>query len=218
MVKILLMEDDAVLSSILLDYLRESWQVDYAYNTQEVYVKLENIRYDLFIFDINVVGQSGLELLKELREFNNTTPTIIITAYTDTDYLKQAFEFGACDYVKKPFDLEELNARILNTKTIFNIQNDTQIEISHNIYFNISKKQIINNDEIFTISAKDSKILEYFLKNQKRVITAEELTQNIWDFDNMPSDATVRSHIRTLRELIGKNKINTIRGSGYTYE
>ncbi len=216
--KILLMEDDVVLSDILLDFLRESWQVDYAYNTQEVYEKLENIRYDLFIFDINVAGQSGLELLKELREFNNTTPTIIITAYTDTDYLKQAFEFGACDYIKKPFDLEELNARILNAKTIFNIENNTQIEISSNLYFNASKKQILNKDKIFTISTKDSNILEYFLKNQKRAITNEELAQNLWNFDKMPSDATIRSHIRTLRELIGKDKINTIRGSGYIYE
>jgi len=216
--KILLMEDDAVLSDILLDYLQESWQVEYAYNTQEVYDKLENTKYDLFIFDINVAGKSGLELLKELREFNNTTPTIIITAYTDTDYLKQAFEFGACDYIKKPFDLEELNARILNAKTIFNIQNKTQIEISSNIYFNASKKQIINKDKFFTISTKDTKILEYFLKNQNRLISNEELTQNIWDFDKMPSDATIRSHIRTLRDLIGKDKISTIRGSGYIYE
>lgn len=216
--KILLMEDDVVLSDILLDFLRESWQVDYAYNAQEVYDKLENIKYNLFIFDINVAGQSGLELLKELREFNNTTPTIIITAYTDTDYLKQAFEFGACDYIKKPFDLEELNARILNAKTIFNIENNTQVEIGINLYFNASKKQILNEGKIFTIGTKDSNILEYFLKNQKRVITNEELTQNIWDFDKIPSDATIRSHIRTLRELIGKNKINTVRGSGYIYE
>ncbi len=216
--KILLMEDDAVLSDILLDYLQESWQVEYAYNTQEVYDKLENTKYDLFIFDINVAGKSGLELLKELREFNNTTPTIIITAYTDTDYLKQAFEFGACDYIKKPFDLEELNARILNVKTIFNIQNKIQIEISSNIYFNASKKQIINKDKFFTISTKDTRILEYFLKNQNRLISNEELTQNIWDFDKMPSDATIRSHIRTLRDLIGKDKISTIRGNGYIYE
>ena len=216
--KILLMEDDAVLSDILLDYLQESWQVEYAYNTQEVYDKLENTKYDLFIFDINVAGKSGLELLKELREFNNTTPTIIITAYTDTDYLKQAFEFGACDYIKKPFDLEELNARILNAKTIFNIQNITKIKISADIYFNASKKQIINKDKFFAISTKDTKILEYFLKNQNRLISNEELTQNIWDFDKMPSDATIRSHIRTLRDLIGKDKISTIRGSGYIYE
>lgn len=216
--KILLMEDNAVLSDILLDYLRESWHVDYAYDTQEVYDKLENKKYDLFIFDINVAGQSGLELLKELREFNNTTPTIIITAYTDTAYLKLAFELGACDYIKKPFDLDELNARILNAKAIFNIENETIIEIDLKTYFNPTKKQVINNDEIFTIGAKDSKILEYFLKNHKRVVTNEELAQNVWDFDHIPSDATLRSHIRTLRKLIGKDKISTVRGSGYIYE
>lgn len=218
MMRILLMEDDAVLSDILLDYLRESWEVDYAYNTQAVYDNLDNAKYDLFIFDINVAGKSGLELLKELREFNDTTPTIIITAYTDTEYLKQAFELGACDYIKKPFDLEELNSRILNAKTIFNIQNNTQIEIDSDIYFNTSKKQILNKDKFFAISTKDSKILEYFLKNRNRLISNEELVQNIWDFDKMPSDATIRSHIRTLRDLIGKDKINTIRGSGYIYE
>ena len=215
---ILLMEDDAVLSDILLDYLRESWQVDYAYNSDEVYDKLESNKYDLFIFDINVAGQSGLELLKELREFNDTTPTIIITAYTDTTYLKQAFALGACDYIKKPFDLEELNIRIQNTKNIFHIKSDVTLKIDTQISFNPETKQIINEDSSSTISTKDSKILEYFLQNQQRVITNEELTQNIWDFDNIPSDATVRSHIRTLRELIGKDKIQTIRGSGYLYE
>jgi len=212
------MEDDVVLSNILLEYLQESWQVDYAYNTQAVYEKIESKKYDLFIFVINVVGQNGLELLKELREFNDTTPTIIITAYTDTAYLKLAFELGACDYIKKPFDLEELNARILNVKTIFNIENKVQIKIDLEIYFNPTKKQIIKKDETYTISAKDSKILKYFLKNQKRVITNEELTKNIWDYEHIPSDATVRSHIRTLREFIGKDKIKTIRGSGYIYE
>jgi DNA-binding response OmpR family regulator len=83
--KILLMEDDAVLSDILLDYLGESFEIDYAYDSNAVYTKLENSKYDIFIFDINVPGKNGLELLKELREFNDTTPAIIITAYTDTD-------------------------------------------------------------------------------------------------------------------------------------
>jgi DNA-binding response OmpR family regulator len=110
------MEDDAVLSDILLDYLRESWDVDYAYNSEEVYTLLEKNSYDLFIFDINVSGKSGVELLEELREFSDTTPTIFITAYRDTEHLKRAFDAGAHDYIKKPFELEELNARILNTK------------------------------------------------------------------------------------------------------
>ena len=215
---ILLMEDDAVLSDIILDYLRESWSVDYAYSSKEVYEKLEDNKYDLFIFDINVAGQSGLELLRELREYSDTTPTIIITAYTDTKHLKLAFELGACDYVKKPFELEELDARIKNTQKIFHIKNEVKIEIDSQISFCPDKRQINNNEEIITLSAKDSKILDYLIKNQSRIISNEELTQNIWDFDNIPSDATVRSHIRTLRELIGKDKIQTIRGEGYMYE
>lgn len=216
--KILLMEDDAVLSDILLDYLRESWSVDYAFNSEEVYKKLESNKYDLFIFDINVAGKNGLELLEELREFNNTTPTIIITAYTDTSYLKKAFDLGAHDYIKKPFELEELSVRIQNTKKLFNIENENKISITNDILFSIQTKTITKNSKEYVISQKDSSILVYFVNNPKRVITNEELTQNIWDFDNMPSDATVRSHIRTLREIIGKDKILTVRGVGYKYE
>ncbi len=215
---ILLMEDDAILSDIILDFLQESWSVDYAYSSKEVYDKLETNRYDLFIFDINVPGQNGLALLKELRDYNNTTPTIIITAYTDTKYLKLAFELGACDYVKKPFELEELAARIKNTQKIFNIKNEVNIEIDSQISFCPNKRQLNNNEELITLSSKDSQMLEYLIKNSSRVISNEELTQNIWDFDNIPSDATIRSHIRTLRELIGKDKIKTIRGEGYIYE
>ncbi len=216
--KILLMEDDAVLSDILLDYLRESWSVDYAFNSEEVYKKLDSNKYDLFIFDINVTGKNGLELLAQLREFNNTTPTIIITAYTDTSYLKKAFELGAHDYIRKPFELEELNARIQNTQKLFNIDSTDGIAITKDILFYSHTRTIIKYSKEYVLSQKDSEILTYFIQNRQRVITNEELTQNIWDFDHIPSDATIRSHIRTLREIIGKDKILTIRGAGYKYE
>lgn len=216
--KILLMEDDAVLSDILIDFLSESWEVDYAYDSNAVYEKLESTSYDLFIFDINVAGKNGLELLKELREFNNTTPAIIITAYTDTKHLKDAFESGAHDYIKKPFELDELNVRILNTKNIFNIETKNIINISDNILFSMEKKEITKDDSKISLGSKDALILSYFIKNIGRLVKNEELTQNVWDFDSMPSDATLRSHIRTLREIIGKEKIKTVRGEGYIYE
>jgi DNA-binding response OmpR family regulator len=216
--KILLMEDDAVLSDILLDYLRESWDVDYAYNSEEVYTLLEKNSYDLFIFDINVSGKSGVELLEELREFSDTTPTIFITAYRDTEHLKRAFDAGAHDYIKKPFELEELNARILNTKKLFNIETQQLLQIDKHIKFSAQKKIVYSKDKEISLTAKDAHLLSYFLKNQKRLISAEELSQNVWDFDSLPSDATLRSHIRTLREIIGKKKILTVRGEGYIYE
>jgi len=216
--KILLMEDDPVLSDILLDFLSESFDIDYAFNADEVYKQMESNKYDIFIFDINVAGKTGLELLAELREFNNTTPTIIITAYTDTQYLKKAFELGAHDYIKKPFELEELQARIQNTQKLFKIESEIKINITQNIIFAPELREIKNKNKTTNLSQKDADILLYFVNNTKRVVTNEELMQNIWDFDNIPSDATIRSHIRTLREIIGKDKIQTLRGVGYKYE
>jgi len=216
--KILLMEDDAVLSDIILDYLQEFFEVDYAYDGDEVYDALKQNKYDLFIFDINVPGKNGLALLQELRSFSNATPTIFITAYRDTDYLKKAFDVGAHDYIKKPFELDELKARILNTKRLFNIDFTNLIQISQDISFSQSTKELIKKDKKLSLGNKDVMILSYFLQHPKRVISSEELTQNVWDFDTIPSDATLRSHIRTLRELIGKERINTVRGEGYMYE
>ncbi len=216
--KILLMEDDAVLSDILIDFLEESYAVDYAYDSKAVYDNLESNKYDLFIFDINVAGKNGLELLSELREFNNTTPAIIITAYIDTQHLQKAFEVGAHDYIKKPFALQELKVRIQNTQKLFNIGTKKEIKISGDIDFFTEEKILLKNKVQISLSTKDSSILLYFINNSQRLITNDELTQNLWDFDNIPSDATIRSHIRTLRGLIGKEKISTIRGEGYIYE
>jgi DNA-binding response OmpR family regulator len=212
------MEDDPVLSDILLDFLREDYKVDYAFNSEEVYELLEKNSYDLFIFDINVTGQNGLDLLEELRSFSNNTPAIFITAYRDTDHLQKAFDAGAHDYIKKPFELEELSVRIENTKRLFHIDNTQYESISETISFHPQTKEITTPDETISLGAKDALLLSYFLKNKKRLISSEELIQNIWDFDSMPSDATLRSHIRTLREIIGKEKIKTVRGEGYLYE
>ena len=215
---ILLMEDDAVLSDILLDYLREYFNVDYAFSSEEVHTLLASNKYDLFIFDINVTGKNGLELLEELRSYSDTTPTIFITAYTDTAYLQHAFDLGAHDYIKKPFKLEELYARIENTKRLFNIETNTQMQISETINFCSLKNEVLKEGLTISLGAKDSKLLTYFLSNPQRLITTEELTQNVWDYDSMPSDATLRSYIRTIRDIIGKEKIVTIRGEGYMYE
>ena len=212
------MEDDAVLSDILLDFLYESYSIDYAFNAEEVHKHLASNKYDLFIFDINVAGKNGLDLLEELRSFSDTTPTIFITAYTDTAYLQRAFDLGAHDYIKKPFELEELTARIENTKRLFNIEPSTAISISQTISFCTQTNEVTKDGRKISLGAKDSQLLTYFLKNQKRLISSEELTQNVWDYDSMPSDATLRSHIRTLRDIIGKERIHTIRGEGYSYE
>ena len=212
------MEDDAVLSDILCEYLSETYSVDYAFNSNEVFKHLESKKYDLFIFDINVTGKNGLELLEEIREFNDTTPTIFITAYTDTTYLKKAFDLGAHDYIKKPFELEELSVRVENTKRLFKIDSKEELSISSNITYLPQTKEILKDGVKHSLGAKNALLLSYFLNNAQRLLSSEEITQNVWDFETIPSDATLRSHIRTLRDLIGKEKITTLRGEGYIYE
>lgn len=216
--KILLMEDDPILSDIILDYLQESYLVDYAYDSDSVYTQLESNKYDLFIFDINVQGKTGLELLHELRTFNDTTPTIIITAYQDTKHLEEAFDIGAHDYIRKPFELTELKIRIQNTQKLFNINTRQGVKISETISFFVTEKKLQKDNLDISLGTKDTELLLYFINNRSRVISSDELIQNIWDFEHIPSDATVRSHIRTLRELIGKEKITTVRSAGYIYE
>ncbi|WP_304545944.1 response regulator transcription factor [Sulfurimonas microaerophilic] len=215
---ILVMEDDPVLGDILVDYLSELYTVDHAYHSDEVYALLDKNSYDLFIFDINVVGKNGLRLLQELREFSYTTPTIFITAYKDTKHLTQAFEAGAHDYIKKPFELDELQARILNLKRIFNLDQQTSIQLSSDLVFNPKTKTIDKENQTISLGQKNTLILEYFLKNKARIISNDELMQNVWDYDSLPSEATLRSHIRDIRNIIGKEKIKTIRSEGYIYE
>lgn len=216
--KILLMEDDPVLGDIIADYLQTYYRIDRAFDSEEAQEFIDEGSYDLFIFDINVPGQSGIELLGELRSFNNTTPTIIITAYEDITHLKKSFDAGAHDHIRKPFELEELRLRIEKSKILFHIEQDTPLKLSDTAIYYPSQKIVKEGNTEHSLRPKEMEILEYFIAHPHRLISSGELMQNIWEFDQMPSDATLRSYIRNLREAIGSGKIMTQRGAGYRYE
>ena len=194
--KILLMEDDPVLGDIVSDYLQNYYETDRAFDSAEAQEFIDEGRYDLFIFDINVPGKSGIELLAELRSFNDTTPALIITAYDDTKHLKESFDAGAHDYIKKPFDLEELKLRIEKSRVLFHIEQDTPIIISDVITYYPRKHMVSDGSIEMSLRPKEAEILDYFIAHSHRLISQEELVQNIWGFDELPSDATLRSYIR----------------------
>ena len=214
--KILLLEDDTALANILTDYLEESYEVVQTYSMKKALLLSEEQNFDLYIFDINVPDGDGISLLKELRSFNDATPTIFITAFRDTKYLKTAFESGANDFIKKPFDLEELSQRIENIKRQFGL--DTLINIQDNITFDTKLHLIKTTSKTFSMTNKESNFLHYLYKNRSRVVSSDELLQNIWEFDEMPSDDAVRTVIKNLRKYIGKEHIINVRGEGYKFE
>jgi len=214
--KILLLEDDTALANILVDHLEDDYEVVQTYSMQKALQLSEEGKFDLYIFDINVPDGDGISLLRELREFHDETPTIFITAFHDTKYLKSAFESGANDFIKKPFDLEELSQRIENVKRHFGL--DSLINLTDGSVFDTKTHTVTNGEKTQKLTQKESECLHYFYKNRHRVISSDELLQNFWEFEDMPSDDAIRTIVKNLRKYIGKEHIVNIRGEGYTFE
>lgn len=218
--KVLLLEDDNALSDLLSDHLEDKgYDVTLCLNGQEALEHLIDEKYDIALLDINTPIMTGIEVLKTIREeYKNNTPAIILTAYHDTKHLKESFESGVDDYIKKPFDLEELDQRILRLCRQFSIEQSDRIQINDLISFEPETCQITIEDKVLSIAQKERDILKYFCTHKNRVISSDELLQNIWAYEEMPTDATIRVYIKNLREIIGKDKITTIRGIGYKFE
>lgn len=218
--KVLLLEDDVALSDLLNEHLIDKgFEVTLCTNGQVALEALIEQKFDIALLDINTPQISGIDVLKTIRkEYKNNTPTIILTAYQDTKHLKESFENGVDDYIKKPFDLEELDQRILKLCRQFLINQDNKIQIDKNLFFEPESCQVFKNDVIINLALKERDILKYFCTHKNRVISSEELLQNIWAYDDMPTDATIRVYIKNLREIIGKNKITTVRAVGYRFE
>ena len=218
--KVLLLEDDVALSDLLNEHLVDKgFEVTLCTNGQVALESLIEQKFDIALLDINTPQISGIDVLKTIRkEYKNNTPTIILTAYQDTKHLKESFENGVDDYIKKPFDLEELDQRILKLCRQFLINQDNKIEIDKNLFFEPVSCQIFKDDVTINLALKERDILKYFCTHKNRVISSEELLQNIWAYDDMPTDATIRVYIKNLREIIGKDKITTVRAVGYRFE
>ena len=214
--KILLLEDDTVLSNILIDYLSETYSVTHTYSMKEALSLSEKNSYDLYIFDINVPDGDGITLLRELRSFHDKTPTVFITAFHDIKYLKKAFESGANDFIRKPFDLEELSGRIENIKRHFGLSNI--VKLSDAMELNTQTHLLTCKDKTEHLTQKESELLLYLYKHKNRVISTDELLQNLWKYEELPSSDAVRTLIKSLRKYVGHEHIINIRGEGYKFE
>jgi DNA-binding response OmpR family regulator len=213
--KILFLEDDPVIADIVCDFLGESYEVQHCFNSEMALKYAEDEDFSLYIFDINVPGISGIELLRSLRDFNDATPAIFITAYQDVGHLKEGFSVGANDFIRKPFELEELQVRIENLKRQFSMAEE--ILINEHMYFNTLTHKLVSEDEAVSISAKESAILHYLISNKNRIVSVDEILQNLWEYDEMPSQDTIRTYIKNLRFILGKEHIINVRGEGYRY-
>jgi len=209
MTKILLLEDDDILSSTIVKLLTlEDFDVTLAKNGQEVLDLTYENSYDLYLFDINVPMISGLDILDELRQSGDKTPAFFITALVDINSISKGFEVGADDYIKKPFDMDELIVRI---KSILK-RNFTTLKYGQ-IEFNPITKQICHPDKSINFGSIESGIFELLLKN----IGKNVLKEQFFELMDNPTSLALRVHISRLKKELDL-KITNIRGVGYRLE
>lgn len=153
--KILLLEDDLILNEIIEEHLlSKNYIVTNAFTGSEAQDYLYSQNFDLLLMDVNVPDINGFELLKELRTQNIKTPAIFITSLSMADDMQQGFDSGCDDYIKKPFELKELDIRINNIKRLFNITPTNLVKIDEDTFLDTQVLQIIKADEKIHIAKK----------------------------------------------------------------
>lgn len=214
--KILLLEDDVILQEIIGEYLVEKgYEVESFFDGEKALNAIGKSRYDLLLLDVNVPNIDGFEILAYLRDIGNTTPTIYITSLSGVEDLKKGFALGADDYLKKPFELEELDARISHIMKLYRLQDEIVFD---GIKFIPRSHQIIVDGKIIEMRQKEAQVLEYFIRNSGKIISSDEIIENVWDDEHTPTHATIRTYIKNLRKLLsGKEYFDNIKGEGYRF-
>ncbi|HIQ28692.1 MAG TPA: response regulator transcription factor [Sulfurovum sp.] len=216
---ILLLEDDANLNETVTEFLEdEGHTVISVYDGYEAQEKLYESKYDLLLLDVNTPGINGFDLLKQARESDVLAPAIFITSLDSVDDLEKGFESGCDDYIRKPFVLKELKIRVETLlKRGFFHQSKEVIQISDTVAYHIENNEIIVDDKTITLGQKESKLLKLFMKNDGTVIAHERIYEHLWDYDEESSDTALRTYIKNLRKIIGKEKIVSIKKQGYKF-
>ena len=216
---IFLLEDDANLNETITDYLEEQgFRVDAAYDGYEAQNLLYEKRYDLLLLDVNTPGINGFDLLREAREEGVTAPAIYITSLNSVEDLETGFKSGGDDYIRKPFALKELLIRVETLiKRSFYHESKEEIRISDTLRYDIKNGALLDGETTIQLGVKEGKLLKLFMKHPDEVIAHERIFKVLWDYDEEPSDTSLRTYIKNLRKLIGKDRIVSIKKQGYKY-
>ena len=217
-IKLLLLEDDLTLSETIVDYFEEQgFEVYQAYDGDEANDLIYETKFDILLLDVNVPSLNGFELLKQLRKNQNKTPAIFITSLNSMDSLEKGFESGCDDYIRKPFELKELLLRIQSIIKRGYSQKEQFIKIDNNLEFNIKTNELLKEQQVVPLNLKEIKLLKLFLQNSDELIAHERIFETLWDYDEKPSDSSLRTYIKNLRKIIGKDKIVSLKKLGYRF-
>ena len=217
--RILVAEDERELNGIITTCLeREHYSVDSCYDGREALDYLECAEYDAVILDIMMPVTDGLSVLKEMRQKNNSTPVLLLTAKDSIEDRVTGLDAGANDYLVKPFAFEELLARIRvllrkpaqTPKTCYKV---ADLEV------HMDTQQVLRGGREVKLSGKEFALLRYMVQNEGIVLSRDKLEEHLWNFDYAGGSNVIDVYIRYLRKKLDEGHepklIHTVRGSGY---
>lgn len=216
--KILVVDDEALIRNVVKEYLEaEHFKVDEAGDGDEAIKLVNNQDYDLIVLDIMMPKKDGFQTMKEIKKIKNI-PVIMLSARQEEFDKLIGFDLGIDDYVTKPFSPKELVARVKAITKRYNNEEDKMIFGS--LTLDDKAHEVRIDDKLVTLTPKEYDLLKCFLTNHHIALSREQLLTNIWGYDFYGDDRTVDTHVKTLRQHLGKygKYIKTIRKVGYKFE
>ena len=217
--RLLIIEDEKKLCDTIAKSLHASgYETDVCYDGNEALEMVYSEEYDLIVLDLNLPCTDGMEILRQLREYNEETRVLILSARSQIADKVRGLDAGANDYMEKPFHLQELEARIRSLTRRRFIQNDICLECE-GVRFDTRERAAYVGGEKITLTRKENGILEYLLLNQGRPVSQEELIEHVWDANVDSLTSSIRVHMSSLRKklkvALGYDPIVNKIGEGY---
>ncbi|WP_417328597.1 response regulator transcription factor [Halarcobacter sp.] len=189
-------------------------------NTEQAKHILNNKRIDIIISDINLKDENALDFIKNIRKDYSTIPIILLSAYTEKNYLLEAAKLKLVDYLVKPIDFKILNNAIENAVQELIDYGNYIVDFENNTSYNILHKKLLSKDsnKELTLTAKEIELLEYLISNSNRVLSHDEIKNKLWIDAYEITDSALKNLINKLRKKVGKESIKNISGVGFKIE
>ena len=214
-IKILYVEDDEIARENGVEYLENFFETIYEASDAIIALQLyEKYKPDIIITDIQMPKLNGLEFVKRIRQKDKKTQIIVITAFCDREYLLKAIELQLVKYLVKPVREKEFEEALL--LCIDSLKEDSLniVKLDESTYFDLFNKNLVINDEVVKLRAKEILFLELLIKNKNRYVTYEEIENFVW-FDSVMSKDALKTLVKNIKTKIPKDKILNLTNSGY---
>ncbi|MEK3978464.1 response regulator transcription factor [Psychrobacillus sp. FSL K6-2836] len=223
--KVLIVEDEKNIARVLqLELEFEGYAVDIAYTGIDGLIKYREQKWDLVLLDLMLPGLNGLDVLRRIRATEDETPVILLTAKNNTEDKVTGLDLGANDYITKPFEIEELLARVRSAirfaKSPTTVPvHDENVHMFESLLLNEQTREITNAGVSINLTPREYDLLLYMMKHPNQVLTREQLLDAVWGFDYYGDTNVVDVYIRYVRKKLEENQqsslIQTVRGVGY---